>query len=304
MARFLLARAAGAAATLALVAVALHLLLGRMPAPPGGAGFGADGASLGSFLSACLRLDFGPSVREGRPVLEAALGRLGFSLLVAAPALALALVCALAAAAAAALRPGGRLDRLLGQAAFLGAALPPFFLGAFALRLLSRGGGLLPLFPTGGAGGEGMAAAPLLARTLDTAHHLALPVACLAWALAPALSRVARASLVEELAADYTVAARARGATEAGVVLGALRASLAPSIALAAPFLPLAAGHAVVLETLFGLPGLGTFIVDAVARRDLPELACATLLVALLATVCFALADLAARLADPRHGLE
>lgn len=304
MAGLLARRAAGAAFTLLLVALLVHQLAGRLPAPVGGAGLSPGGDSAAAFLLRAARLDFGTSAREGRPVLDVALGRFAVSLSVALPAFLLAVLAALGAGTLSAARPGGAADRLLGRAAFLLQALPPFFLGALLLRLLSRGGAFFPLFPTGGLASQGAASLAALPRLLDAAHHAALPVLCLAAALFPALSRIVRASLISTLAEDHVVAARARGLSEPRILLQSLRASLAPALALAGPLLPLAAGHAIVLESVFALPGAGLLALDAVAARDLPVLACVTLLTALLVAASLAAADVAATLLDPRHGID
>jgi peptide/nickel transport system permease protein len=124
--------------------------------------------------------------------------------------------------------------------------------------------------------------------------------ACLALTEAARLARHQRGALLVALAAEYVTTARAKGAGTATVARHALANALLPMITLAGAELPALLSAAVVVEQVFGLPGLGRLAFDAVLGRDVPLLLGLTTLAALLTLAAVLAADVAYALADPR----
>jgi oligopeptide transport system permease protein len=199
--------------------------------------------------------------------------------------LALASSLGLAIGIAAAIRPGGVVDRVLMLGATLLTALPTFVTGPLLVLVFAITLGWLPV-----SGWE--AGAP---------SHLVLPVVALALPTAGAVARLLRAGLAEVMAQDHVRAARARGLAPLRILL---RHALRPALLPVASYLgPAAAGlltGAVVIETVFALPGLGRYFVEGALNRDYPlVLAVVTLYAALILLFNLA-ADLAYGWLDPR----
>ncbi|UFN47483.1 ABC transporter permease [Roseomonas sp. OT10] len=283
LAAFLATRAAPGDPALLVLAEAG---LGGEAAPALRAAFGTELPWLSQylrFLGGLLRGDLGLSFRTGLPVLPELLGRLPVSLGLSLGGLAVAALGALPLGLAAAARPRGAADRGLGLATLANQALPGFWLGSAALWLLSaRLGAFSPL--TGTAW-----------------ERAVLPVALLAFAALPPLAGAVRAAYREVASSRHLRAALARG-EPVGAVLrrqGAPAARLA-LLAAATGEAAFALGGAAVLEALLGLPGLGSWAVEAARARDWPVLQ-ATILAAFLWALAVQLAAgwLRVRL-DPR----
>lgn len=241
------------------------------------------------WLSAFATGDWGFSYVDGRPVLERVLERAGGTLELMGSAFALALVVALVLGSLAALRPGSIADSLVSGASIVGISLPTFWLGlvlqlVFAVELR--------LFPTAGrmgVEGEGRLA------------HLILPAATLSSFYAASWIRYIRASLAATLSRDFVRAGRARGLTEARLLVRhSLPNALFPLVTVLSLDFALLFSGAVVTETVFAWPGMGTLLVDSVYRRDYSVLM-AILMVGSIAVVLSNLAaDVAYGWLDPR----
>ena len=236
--------------------------------------------------------DLGYSRLFAGPVWEALLPRLGNSLLLMAPSFVLALTLALALGTAAARRPQSRLDAAINLFSFAGVSLPTFWLALVLILVFAAGFGWLPASGIATAGAGGVA---------DRLRHLVLPVTTLTMVSAASYTRYVRAAMGDALAQGHIRTARAKGASEARVVLHhALRAALVPvTTILALSFGGLVSG-ALVTETMFAYPGMGKLIFDAVMGNDY-NLALAALLLATTVTMAANLAaDLAYAWLDPR----
>ena len=236
--------------------------------------------------------DLGYSRLFSVPVWGALLPRLGNSLALMVPSFVLALAAALGLGTAAARRPGSRLDAAVNLFCFVGVSLPTFWLALVLILVFAAGLGWLPASGIATAG---------LGDAADRLRHLLLPVATLTLVTAASYTRYVRAAMREALAQDHIRTARAKGASEARVVLHhALRAALVPvTTILALSFGGLVSG-ALVTETMFGYPGMGKLIFDAVMGNDY-NLALAALLLAAAVTMAANLAaDLAYAWLDPR----
>jgi len=143
------------------------------------------------------------------------------------------------------------------------------------------------------------------ARSLgDLLAHLLLPIACITYGSLAVLSRHLRSSMLETMGEDYIRTARAKGLPEAAVVLKhALPNSLLGMITLLGLTFPALASGAVIVERIFGLPGMGKLTFDAVLGRDLPVLMGSITLAGLVTMVGLLVADLLYAAADPRISL-
>jgi peptide/nickel transport system permease protein len=246
------------------------------------------------WLGGLLGGDLGRSVSLERPVLDAVLGRLGPTLLLAGAALLLSVVLGLAAGLLAALRHNRTADRLVTLAVLLGISLPSFWLGLLLILLFAVWLGWLPA--------SGMTTVWLdHAGAADLMRHLTLPALSLALVAAGVIGRIGRAAAIDVLAADHIRLCRARGIAGPRVLLvHALKGVLArlmPVIGLQAGFL---IGGAVYIETIFQWPGLGRMLVDAIAARDLLLVQGGVLVLAVAYVLVNLAADLLQHWLDPR----
>ena len=241
--------------------------------------------------------DLGRSLHFDAPVLDLVLDRLGPTLLLAATALLAAAVLGTLLGAEAARRPHGLVDRLAGGFALAAWSAPAFWTGIVLLLAFAAA---LPLFPLAGmADPRGGPAGP--GRALDVARHLALPALTLALTQLAPFVRIARAATLDALGAPWILTARAKGLGERAVLYRhALRGAALPVVTLAGLQGGALLSGAVLVETVFDWPGLGSLAVESALRRDHPTLL-GILAAAAAATVAANLAaDLACRLLDPR----
>lgn len=262
---------------------------------------GLDRPLAGQYLqwvAQCARGDWGQSWRQQRPVADVVGEAVGPTLLLTTTAYVLQLALAIGAAVLMASFRGRAPDHLAGGVGLAFQSMPGYWLGLMLVLVFGRGLGWLP------SGGFGAADAGRLsagARAVDLLRHLALPVATLALGSFMATARYVRAALDEALGQDFILAARARGVPERRLLWRhALPHALLPLVTLAGLHLPQLVGGAVVVETVFGWPGLGRVAVEAVAARDYPVVMATTMLAAVLVTLGSLLADIGYRRADPR----
>ncbi|WP_233437740.1 ABC transporter permease [Agromyces laixinhei] len=226
--------------------------------------------------------DLGVSYTLKLPVAELLAAQLGGTLLLAALALVLAWILALAVAIWSTGR--GRIASAVGEGVEItAAALPHFWLAAVLIAVFAAGLGWLPPVATG------------------TPAGLVLPVVTLAIPLSGFLAQVMRESLLGAMQQPFVVSARARGESAVGVrVRHTIRHAALPAISLSGWALGWLLSGAVVVETIFAMPGLGRTLLQAVTLRDIPVVTGVVLLVALVYVLMTVLTDLVARIADPR----
>lgn len=303
MTALFLRRLLGAIPTLAAI-IAIAFLMTRLA--PGGpfdeeqalpaeiranleAAYGLDRplpVQFGRYLAGLARGDFGPSFKfRDFTVTELIRGGLPVSLVLGGAALLVALLVGLPAGAWAALRRDRWPDRAIMAVAAAGIAVPVFVIApllvlGFGIRL-----GWLPV-----AGWEP-------GRYRD----LILPVVALALPVAAQLARLCRGSLLEVLRAPWIRAARARGLPEHRIVLAhALPAALVPVVSYLGPAIAALLSGSLVVETLFGLPGMGRYLVEGALNRDYTLVMGMVIVYAALMITLNLAADLACAWLDPR----
>jgi peptide/nickel transport system permease protein len=254
-----------------------------------------------------LRFDFGVSLTSREPVIPTLLSKLKYSLTLSMGSLVLAYLLAIPLGIFSAVKKGSDADRVLTTALFMLYSLPAFFVGTLALYFFSAGSPVESLrwFPTGGWHSADAADYTTLGQLFDVAWHVLLPIACMTYGSLAALSRYMRTGLLDVIQADYVRTARAKGLSER-VVIGkhALRNGLLPILTLLAGLLPAVLGGSVIIEFIFGIPGMGLWVVDAINQRDYNVILAIQLFSTLLVLVGLLLTDLSYALVDPRIRFE
>lgn len=260
--------------------------------------FGLEGSAplqFRRYLTNLAQGDLGISVRDGRPVTEVLVDRLGWSLLLVGSAVVASTVVGVALGFAAGWRRGSRRDvGLLASVLFID-ALPAFFVGLMLLLVFSVQLGWFPVY--GATAPESLDA---LARVVDIARRLVLPATTLSMVAIGSVFVVARSAMITETSQDYVFMARAKGLGERAVRRHASRNALIPVSTVALLGFSTLVGAATVVETVFSYPGLGSLAFDAVRARDYPVLQAVFLLLSLIAIAANLIADLLYPVFDPR----
>jgi peptide/nickel transport system permease protein len=243
-----------------------------------------------AWLISFVRGDWGFSYSDGRPVTERLLERVPATLELVGTSTALAILVSLMVGTLAAARTG--VDRVSMVAVVAGISLPTFWFGLVLQLVFANQMGWLP------SSGRSSFGATTFA---DRLSHLILPAIVLASAQAAGWSRYLRGSMKQVLAMPFTVAARAKGASESRILLRhALRNASLPFVTVVLLDASIMASGAVVTESVFAWPGVGGLFTEALARRDytvlMAFLMCGSIAVAVLNLV----ADIAVHYLDPR----
>jgi peptide/nickel transport system permease protein len=193
----------------------------------------------------------------------------------------------------AALRPGGWIDQMVVALSVVGISAPAFVVGIVFLYIFGLKFGWFPIYGPGST------------NVFDRIHHLTLPAITIAFGTMGLVMRITRASMIKELSQDYTYFARARGVPELKVVIVyALRNALVPVVTAAGLLLAGLLGGAVLVETVFGLPGVGNLLVSSVISGDIPMLQGLVLIFAVWVLLFYILLDVIYALLDPRIAYE
>ena len=255
----------------------------------------------GTYVANVLTGDLGESFAQGRRVSELIAERVPATLLLMGTALVLSSVGGIALGLLAARRPLGVVDLGISAVALVGYALPVFWLAQLALLTLAFQTGWFPI--------QGMtdARAELtgFASIVDTAHHLVLPSLVLAVSEVALVTRVTRAGLMEQQPQGYFRTALAKGLSTAGsLTRHALPNALLPVVTVIGTRVGTLFSGAVLIETVFGWPGLGRLVLTAAETRDHPVLLGTVLLVAFSVVVANLVTDLVYGWIDPRIRLD
>jgi len=299
---YLLKRLAGALGVVLGVALLTALLIHLVPGDPvelmlGESATAGDRAALRARLGLdrplhqqllgqlgrLARLDLGDSLYSRRPVSAVVAERLPATVELAVAALAVAAAVALPLGILAARHRGGLADSAAMGVALLGLSIPSFWLGPLLILLFSVVLGWTPV-----SGREGLASLVLPALTLGTG-------------MAAVLARMLRSSLLETLSEDYVRTARAKGLSPAAVLRRhALRNAALPVVTVFGMQAGALFAGAVITETVFAWPGVGSLLVEAIQRRDFPVVQGCVLLISTTYVLVNAGTDLAYAWLDPR----
>jgi peptide/nickel transport system permease protein len=235
--------------------------------------------------------DLGDSIFLRRPVLDAVLDRMEPTLLLTGFATLIAVAIGLPFGAIAARRHNSPADQSLMVLALLGISIPNFVLGLLMILVL---GVWLRWLPVAGY-------VPLDMGIWPNLRSLLMPSLALGLVQSALIARITRSSMLDVLREQYILAGRARGLAERVVVYKhALKNALIPTLTVVGITFAILIGGAVVIETVFNIPGLGRLIISAVLRRDYPVVQGVVLLIAVAYMLVNLLVDLAYVLIDPR----
>jgi peptide/nickel transport system permease protein len=238
---------------------------------------------MADYFGGVLRLDFGQSLRTGQDAAAMALRAFPATLQLAATTMVLAVLLALVVGCWAALKPNGIADRISSFVSMAAASIPDFWLAIVGIWVFAITLGWLPTSGVSGASAWVLPIATLLLRPFGV------------------LVQIVRGSMVSALSEPYIKLARSRGAGELRVVTHhALRNAAAPALTVAGDLTVGLVNGAVVVETIFGWPGIGKLMIDSILQRDFAVLQAAVLLTAVAIFALNILIDMGYALLDAR----
>ena len=237
----------------------------------------------GRYLADLAQLDFGMAMSRNRPAMEVTLEAFPETLKLAAIAMTLAIVGALVVGSLAAAKPDGFFDRLSTTVSLAGASAPDFWIAIVGILIFSVSLGLLPTSGTG------------------TPLHWIMPIAVLALRPFGLLTQVVRGSMLGVLTSPFVKTARAKGVSRRKIIfVHALRNAMLPVVTVAGDLTATLINGAVVIETIFGWPGIGKLMIDAILRRDFALIQSTVLVTAVAIFILNIVIDLIYAALDPR----
>ncbi len=203
-----------------------------------------------------------------------------------------------------AVKRGQLADRLISFVLFVLYSIPAFVAGMLFLLFFAYGD-YLKIFPMDGLHSEGASDLGIVGYTLDYLWHIFLPVVCLSLFSLAGMAMYARTSMLDVIGQDYIRTARAKGVSGTAVIFKhALRNSLIPVITLFANFLPAMLGGSVLIEYIFGIPGMGRLSWASIEQKDFPTLMALIYIDAILVMISILLTDILYVFVDPRISFE
>ena len=237
----------------------------------------------GHYISGIAKGDLGRSYITNRPIKQDILERFPKTLQLAGAAMLIATLCGVTLGVFSARNPGGLVDRLGLGIAYLGISFPVYWVGLLLILLFAV---TLHWLPPSGFGGV---------------RYLVLPAIALGMRSIAFLARMTRSAMLDALGADYVRTARAKGLAERLVVgRHALRNALIPIITVLGLDFGAYLTGSILTETIFSWPGLGRYVVNAIARRDLPAIQGSVLFLSAVFVLVNLITDVAYAKADPR----
>lgn len=235
------------------------------------------------YLNGLLHGDMGISLQSRKPVLDELLRRFPASFELMAGAMVVALLTAVPLGVLAAIRPFGLMDGAAMLIALLGVSMPSFWLGPLLILLFAIRLDWLPVNERGGL------------------SHLILPALTLGASIAAILSRMIRTSLLDALSEEYVRTARAKGLLERTVILKhALRNAMIPIVTVVGLQVGGLLSGAIITESIFDWPGLGSLLLDGIYARDYTLVQGCILFIAAIYVLVNLMTDIAYGWADPR----
>lgn len=237
----------------------------------------------GRYLGDLVQGDLGDSLRKQRPALDIVLEAIPVTLTLALLAMTIALCGAIVVGSIAAYKPGGLFDRVASISSLVGASAPDFWVAITAIIVFSVS---LQWLPTSGMGGPVYWIMPLLVLVIRPFGLLV---------------QVVRSSMLSVFGSAYIKTARAKGVKERAVIfVHALRNAMLPVITVAGDQAAAIANGAVIVETIFGWPGIGKLMIDSIVQRDFAVLQAAILVTAFVILCINIFVDITYAVLDPR----
>jgi peptide/nickel transport system permease protein len=254
-------------------------------------------------------LDLGNRWQDGRPIVEVIGEALPITLLLSFSSLALAYLISIPLGVLSAVKQYSRWDQVVTVMLFVLYSMPGFWVGTMLIVFLASGSfvncpwsdepGCFPL--QGWHAFDGFDAMSAVEKALDVAWHLVLPLVTLTYAAFAALSRYMRAGMLETLRQDFVRTARAKGLPERSVVFGhALRNSLIPIITLFGLTLPELISGSVIVESIFGIRGMGLVALEAIRMPDYPLVITIVAFTSIITMLGILVSDILYAVVDPR----
>lgn len=245
----------------------------------------------GRWLMRAAKGDLGDSLFLGRPVLQAIIERLEPTAMLVGFAFLISIVIGIPLGIIAAVRYNSLIDHLLMAISLLGVSMPSFWLGLNLILIFSLS---LGWFAISGY-------APVGEGIYQHMRHIFLPAFALGFSQAALVARITRTSMLDVLNKDFIRTARAKGLPERTIIIKhALKNAIIPIITVLGVIISVLIGGAVVIETVFGIPGSGRLIIGSVMRRDYPVVQGAMLVIAMMCVLINLVVDVIYTYMDPR----
>lgn len=243
------------------------------------------------WLGALLRGDLGSSLRTSEPVAGILISRLPITIELAVLSVGISVLMAVPLGVVAAVKRGGPIELVSRLVGLIGLSLPNFWLATMLILMASLWFGWLPSL---------IYVSPL-ADPLENVKQMLMPSFSLALALMAIVLRMTRSAMLEVLSQDYVKTARAKGLAERLVLMRhALKNAMIPVVTVVGVQMGTLFGGTVVIEQIFGLPGMGWTFVNGIYQRDYPTVQGAVLMLALTFVLVNLLVDLMYAYLDPR----
>ena len=227
----------------------------------------------GRWLGDVVTGDLGTSLFTDRSVTSELSTRFPVTLSLALGAVFLAALVGIPLGVLAAMRPGSLLDRALGVGTSFGIALPDFFLGTALVVIFAVELDVLPAIDY----------VPIEESPVQWARHLIIPWIALGVSASATLARQVRGAMIEVLDQDYIRTARAKGVSERSVIgRHALKNAMTPAVTVIGLQFAYLLGGTFIIESIFSLPGMGTYMLGAITSKDLPVIQGVVLLIAVI----------------------
>ncbi|MEM5775358.1 MAG: ABC transporter permease [Anaerolineaceae bacterium] len=230
-----------------------------------------------------VHFDFGDSYRTRTPVYNEILTRFPNTFFLATASILLSSILGISLGILSAVKQYSLVDNFFTMLAMFFAAIPGFWFGLMLMLMFALKLGWLP------------------SNGVDTWKHFILPTVTLSMGGAAGLLRLTRSTMLETIRQDYIRTARSKGASERTVIWRhALKNALLPVVTSLGMNFGASLGGAIIIETVFGMPGLGTYIVTSIRQKDVPAVLAATLLLAVLFCLIMLVVDILYAFIDPR----
>ena len=255
------------------------------------------GVQFVTYLKTLASGDLGESILSGRPVIEMIAERIGPTLLLTLTTAILALIIGTVLGIYCARRPGSKFDNTLSGISYLFDSMPSFWLGMMFILLFAS---WLKIFPTSGmidlrADYSG------IAYYLDILYHMILPATTLTLLSTPYFFRIARSSVIQVMSEDFVTTLRATGMKESRIFNKyVFKNAVLPTVTVFGITLAYMITGVAIIEIVFSWPGMGSFMLNAITRRDYPLLMGIYLVLSISVAVTMIVIDILYAFIDPR----